>query len=338
MSGVELLVRNALEASPLFRPLAPEGARLPEAPAPQWRGLSLVVPSPPALSANDLLARLAELRRQLADRRRRVQGEPVALGDDVQVRMVGYARGRLIPGAVRYEEWIELTPDDDLPGFAEQLAGTPVGSSARVSTTHRGERAEYIVDVLDACAVTPLDDDSPELLDRLGRGSTLDAVMASLAADVEEERSEWCRRELRERAIDELAVRVRVEVPPQLLREEIRRRWMEREGRRLAWLGLDADEQQSALQGWMEDDTVVIQVDRSVRAYLALSAIAREERLQPDFSSWFDSLAEITREPRESIRSTIVRDRTLSARLAEVATQAAALDLVMSHASIAAGD
>lgn len=333
MKASELLLRNSLSSSPLFRALAPESARLPEAPAPKWRGLSLEMPAAPPLSAGELLTRLASLRRQHGQRRGRALGEAVELGDDVQVRMLGYAGGRPVPGSLRYDEWIELAPDADLPGFAEKLVGTRVGSTVEIATTFKGRRVQYIVDVRGACAVTPLADDSPELLALLG-AKTLDEVMTRLAADAEEERVQWLAREVRERAIDELAVGVQVPVPKDMLQEEIRRRWMDREGRKLAWLGLDAGKMQEALGAWLEDQAIIVEVDRSIRAYLALSAIAREQRLQPDLGHWMEQLAEITGETRESLRTAMARDKALATRLVETATQAAALDLVMKHATI----
>jgi trigger factor len=290
---------------------------------------------PPArpVTATDLLIRLAEPRRQHGARRMRAKGDRVELGDDVQVRMLGYAGGRPVPGSLRYDEWIELAPEEALPGFAEKLVGTPVGSVVEIPTTLKGRPVKYLVDVRGACAVMPLADDSPALLAALGAKS-LDEVMASLAEDLEEERVQAAAREVRERAIDELAVRVKVQVPADLLREEIRRRWMDREGRKLAWLSLDAAKMQGALDAWLEDEGIVREVDRSIRAYLALSAIAREERVQPDFGRWMDDLVALTKESRESIRTALARDKALAARLAETATQAAALDLVMKHATI----
>lgn len=328
-----LLQQSSLSASPLFRALAPESARLPEAPAPKWRGLSLQMPSAPPMTAGELLARLVPFRRKHGLRRGRALGEAVEMGDDIQVRMLGYAGGRPVPGSLRYDEWIELGPDEALPGFAEKLVGTKVGSTVEIATTFKGRRVQYLVDVRGACAVTPLPDDSPELPAHLG-AKTIDEVMAKLADDAEEERVQYLAREVRERAIDQLAVQVQVPVPKDLLREEIRRRWMDREGRKLAWLGLDAAKMQGALGAWLEDEGIVMEVDRSIRAYLALSAIAREQRLQPDISQWMGQLAEITGETRESLRTAIARDKALAARLWETATQAAALDLVMKHATI----
>jgi trigger factor len=187
-----------------------------------------------------------------------------------------------------------------------------------------------------AYAVTPLPEKSPELPGRLG-AKPLEEVMASLAEAAEEERVQWAAREVRERAIDELAVRVRVAVPADLLREEIRRRWMDREGRKLAWLGLDAQQMQKALEAWLEDEGILVQVDRSIRAYLALSAIAREQHLEPDLGHWLDQLVAITGESKESLRTALARDKALAARLVETAAQAGALDLVMKHASITGG-
>jgi len=333
MKVSELLLQGSLSSSPLFKALAPESARLPEAPAPEWRGLKLEMPSVPPMTGGELLARLVPLRRKHGARRGRALGEAVELGDDIQVRMLGYAGGRPVPGSLRYDEWIELGPDEALPGFVEKLVGTKVGTTVEIATTLKGRRVQYIVDLRGACAVTPLPDDAPELLERLG-AKTLEEALSRLADDAEEERVQWLAREVRERAIDQLAVRVQVAVPTDLLREEIRRRWMEREGRKLAWLGFDAAKMQGALDAWLEDEAIVVEVDRSIRAYLALSAIAREQRLQPDIGQWMEQLAQITGESRESLRTAMARDKALAARLWETATQAAALDLVMKHASI----
>lgn len=291
-SGVSLdaaRVLSRLKSLPIAQALATGPVPLPEVQAPSLEGLSVRVPRPADLTEEDLRDRFLELVREQGAVRERGRGEPVALGDDVQLDVLGYSGGKLIPFSARAGMWVELAPQAALPGFAEALAGSAVGDSLEVRVvlpadypveSLRGQPARFLVDVRAAREVLAPDPESPELLRALGRGDTLDETMAQLVQELEEELAEQLLVEAQERVLDELVFRAGVEAPTELVDEEIRRRWGQLEGKALAEKQLDADEQQEALEAWLGDPLTRAEAKRRVEISLVLKAIVDSEGLR----------------------------------------------------------
>jgi trigger factor len=97
--------------------------------APSTEGLEVTVPAPPPLTQDELLRRFHELAREHAEVRNRLLDEAVALGDDVQLDVLGYSNGQLLPFSIRSNFWMELAPQEMLPGFADAIVGSGVGTA-----------------------------------------------------------------------------------------------------------------------------------------------------------------------------------------------------------------
>ncbi len=320
-------------------------ANLPPVKAPSLEGLSITVPAPDDLTQDEVLERFHELARAHAEVRPREEGEPIALGDDVQLDILGYAQGRLIPFSVRIGHWMELAPQPMLPGFAEVLSEADVGDSVEVGIVlpqdypaeHlRGLPARFLVDIRAAREVRMPDTDSDELLRALGRGATHDEVVASIVDELEGELADLLWVDARDLVLDELVARAEVQVPPALVDEEIRRRWSQAEGEALTLKNFSLEEQQEALDGWLQHPGIRADAERRLKISLVLKAIAERDRLKLEPNQ----VLEVLEEPSAAfgISSAQLRaslaDPATAAQLRDVAWHLFVVEHVMRHAQV----
>ncbi len=283
-------VERLLKMSPVVSTVSAAALKLPSVKAPSLEGLSVRVPTPDDLTGEDLLRSFHEKRRALATSRERQPGEALELGDDVQLNIVGYCDGNLIPFSSRFGMTTELAPSEALPGFCEAVAeGGKVGESMQIALelpatypvqSLQGKPARFLVDILAAREVTLPPESSPEFLAELGMGSTLEEVMDSIREELEDELAGqlWVRAQ--DMVLDELARRTPVELPKALVDEEIRRRWVQAEGQGMVEYQFDVEEQQEALRGWLTDPTTRADAERRLHIGIALKAVTEAEKLQ----------------------------------------------------------
>ncbi len=318
---------------------------LPTVEAPSLEGLTVAQVAPAPLTEQDLVERFDALRRQHADVRERQPGEAVALEDDVLLDVLGFAQAKLLPFSAR-EGWrVRVAPDPVLPGFFEALVGAKVGQSLAIELTlpehHpvealRGQPARFLVEVKAARELKLLDDDSPELLSRLGMGSITD-VMRKLGDALVQERLAEGERLTQERVLDLLVERTPVALSASLLDEELRRRWAESERPILQRKNFQPDELQEALDGWLQDPLTRMDAAYRLTLALALRAIAERDGIQPDRASteaMLEDLASVTGVPREEMGRVVKEDAALARRLYELALRFSTIDHVMKKVTL----
>ena len=318
---------------------------LPQVKAPSTEGLEVTVPAPAPLTQDELIRRFHELAREHAQVRDREIGETVVLGDDVQVDVLGYCHGQLIPFSIRSNLWMELAPQEMLPGFADAIAGSAVGDSLKVdlvlpgnypAQSLQGMPATFVVDLIAAREVRMPDTDSDEFLRELGRGDTHEAVMDSIADELLEEQADLLWLEAQHLVLDQLASRLEVELPQSLIDDEIRRRWAAAEGEAVAEKEFSVEEQQEALGLWMKDPGTRAEVERRLRAALALKAVAERDRLQLTTEKTLELLegsVEAFGLSPADLREALV-DPTAAAQLKNVAWHLLAVEHVMNQARV----
>ncbi|SEN07301.1 trigger factor [Stigmatella aurantiaca] len=320
---------------------------LPEVEAPSLEGLTAEL-TPRPLTQDDLLDRLTELVREHAQRRERAQTETVALGDEVLLDTLGYAKGRILPFSIRENRWALVNPDPLLPGFFEALVGRQVGLSVDIALTLppdypveslRGASARFLVDVKAARELSLPDAESPAFIASMGKGATLVDVMRQLGEDLANERTDEATREAREHVLDVLVERTQVEVPEALVDEEIRRRWAEAERPILQRKDFGPDELQQALEAWQQDSLTRADAARRLKIALVLAAIARRDQIQPQretLESIEGFLTGPARIPREQLQRVLENDPDVQERLSNVLMQLAVIDHVMSKVKLTA--
>ena len=344
--ALEARLRRTVESMPITQAFTSEAVKLPEVEPPSLDGIEVVVPKPEDLGEEEVLARIHELAREHGARRERGRGEAVAMGDEVQLDILGYSGGSLIPFSARTDFSLELEPLDQLPGFTEALEDATVGSGVKIELTlppHyaveslRGQAAVFLVDIKTAFEVQPVDLEDPKALAALGRGKTMKDVVAAVTAELEDELSDLLWVEARERVLDVVADRARVEIPPSLVDEEIRGKWTQLEGRALSEKGLGADEQAQALEGWLRDPYTRADVERRLRISLALGAIARREKLAltPEaVAEVLEPVAEQIGTPIEEVKTVLEADKAAANRVTKLAYHLMVVSHVMERAKI----
>jgi len=282
-------VQQLLKMSPMAQVLAGKPPKLPTVEAPSLDNLAVKVPAAEDLTQDDLLERFHEKARALAVKRDRKAGEALAMGDDAQLDILGYAGGKLLPFSARFGFWLELAPLVALPGLAEGVASGKVGQSVQVSLTLppsypvealRGKPVRFIVDIRAAREVKLPDTESKEFLARLGLGPDLETVMDAIREELEQELADSLWSEAENLVLDELVARAKVQVPKALLEDEIRRRWAEVEGKVLVEKGFDVEEQNEALKAWLDDPPTRAECERRIASGLVLRAIAERDKLE----------------------------------------------------------
>ncbi|MEW5849167.1 MAG: peptidylprolyl isomerase [Myxococcota bacterium] len=282
-------LQRMVQKAPVAAAITHAQVPLPKVDAPALEGIAVTVPAVAPVTTEDVTARFLELCRAAAPRRARAEGEKVGAGDEVVLDTVGYVGTRLIPFSIREGAHLDAAPLPMLPALGEALVGLEVGKSAVVEITLpgnypveslRGQKARFLVDVLEAFEVTPPQPSDPAFLRKLARGDTLDEVMASVAAELRGEREELQILEAQDRVLDALAARVKVDLPDGLIDEEIKRRWGEQEGKVTARKNFTPEEQQDAQRGWLQDPATRFDVARRLKIGLGLKAIVEKEKLQ----------------------------------------------------------
>jgi trigger factor len=314
--------------------------------APSLEDLRVTVPGPEELIEDDVLVRLHELALESAETRDRAPGEPIQMGDLVLLDTLGYADGRLIPFSARSEMELEMAPQAMIPGFCEALVGTPLGDGREFEValpddypieSLRGVKATFLVDVLAAKEVNLPDYESEGFLQSLGRGETIDEVMASIVDELSDEQAEELWLEAQESVLDELVIRLgEVRVPPELVDEEIREQWKANELPLLQAKEFAADELQEALEGWLEDADTRVDAERRIRVSLALRAIIEAQKLQLTPARLEELLGDVVQSlgmSEEDARQALA-DPASAGPIRDMATHLMAVEYVMSRARI----
>ncbi|WP_084736479.1 peptidylprolyl isomerase [Cystobacter ferrugineus] len=319
---------------------------LPPVTAPSLEGLSVTVPAPEPISAQQIQARFQELARAYATERMRSRTEPIAWGDEVLVNIAGYSNGRLIPFSVRADAWITLAPAPLLPGLYEELVGHMPGENVLVNITLgedypiealRGQLARFAVQLQAAREVTYPDPSSPEFLKAFGRGNTVEAATRAVLKELEEMTVRLLQLRAQEMVLDEVAARTQVDIPEALVDEEVRRRWGSSEGRAVTDLKFTVKQQEESLQTWLSDEPTRDAVRQRLRIALALGAICTrdgvtltpakvQEVIQAEATSLGVPLAQASAALRE--------DPQQYARIEQVAWHLMAVSYVMSKAQV----
>ena len=272
---------------PLHIPLARRAAQgtdvqMPPVTAPSLEDLSVTVPAPPRITAEQIQDRFQELARAHATERMRPRTEKIAWGDEVLLSIVGYSNGRLIPFSIRSDLWMPLAPAPLMPGLYEGLVDHQPGETVLVDVvlspdypieSLRGQPARFAVQLQGAREVVYPDPANPEFLKALGRGNTLDEATRSVLKELEAEAAQVLRLQGQYLVLDEVAARTQVEIPEPLVDEEVRRRWGSSEGRAVTELKLSDKQQEESLRTWLEDEGTRAQARQRLRIGLALGAV-----------------------------------------------------------------
>ncbi|EPX60247.1 Cell division trigger factor [Cystobacter fuscus DSM 2262] len=336
---------------PLSLPLARKAAQgspvqLPPVTAPSLEGLSITVPAPERITAQQIQERFQDLARAHATERMRLRTERIAWGDEVLLNLVGYSNGKLIPFSVRADVWVPLAPAPLLPGLYEQLVGHLPGETVLADIllsqdypveALRGQPARFAVQIQAAREVKFPDPASPEFLKAFGRGDTVEAATNSVLKELERETVALLRLQAQEMVLNEVAARTQVDIPEALVDEEIRRRWGSSEGRAVTELKFTEKQQEESLQTWLKDEPTRAAVRHRLRIGLALSAICARDGLtltQAKVQEVLKAEAAALGIPLEQAAASLREEPHQFARIEQAAWHLMAVEYVMSKAQV----
>lgn len=319
---------------------------LPQVEAPSLEGLSVTLPAPQGFTAEQVQERFLELARPHATERYRYPTEQISWGDEVLLNLAGYAQGHLIPFSLRTDVWLSVQPDPMLPGLYEALAGRLPGEGLVVDITLpaeypveslRGTQARFVIQLQAAREVKYPSLESQEFLMAFGRGHTLQEAMRDVVRQMEDEAAQLLLLQAQQHVLNQVAARTRVEIPSELVDEEIRRRWSASEGRSASELQFNGPEQEESLATWLRDADTRAEVEQRLRISLALGAICKRDGL----TLTPQAVEKVLRDEAHAAGLTIgqvadalrAEPRNL-ARIDQVAWHLMAVDHVMSRARI----
>jgi trigger factor len=274
--------------SPTWRDERSHPVVLPQVEAPSLEGLSVTLPAPQGFTAEQVQERFLELARPHATERYRYPTEQISWGDELLLNIAGYSQGHLIPFSLRTDVWLPVRPDPMLPGLYEALVGRSPGEGLVVDITLpsdypveslRGTPARFVLQLQAAREVTYPDLESQEFLMAFGRGHTLREVMRDVVRQMEDEAAQLLLVQAQQQVLNQVAARTPVEIPKELVDEEIRRRWSASEGRSASELQFTGPEQEESLATWLKDADTRAEVEHRLRISLALGAICKRDGL-----------------------------------------------------------
>ncbi|HEX5751452.1 MAG TPA: peptidylprolyl isomerase [Archangium sp.] len=274
--------------SPTWRDERSHPVVLPQVEAPSLEGLSVTLPSPQGFTSEQVQERFLELARPHATEHHRYPTEHIAWGDEVLLNIAGYSQGHLIPFSLRTGEWLPVQPDPLLPGLYETLVGRSPGEGLVVEVTLpaeypveslRGTPARFVLQVQAAREVRYPDFESEAFLMAFGRGHTLQEAMRDVVRQMEDEAAQLLLVQAQQQVLNQVAARTRVEIPRELVDEEIRRRWSTSEGRSASELQFNGPEREESLGAWLKDVDTRAEVEHRLRISLALGAICKRDGL-----------------------------------------------------------
>jgi trigger factor len=275
----------------IYRVLTAPTPKIPEIEAPSIEGLRVSVSRPRPITEEDLMARLAQLRRAAAERTPRPLGSLVQEGDELLLDVVAYCNGKLVPFSA--QEGLQVRLDEEGLRDPVMAALVQVASGSRGMVTAklpedysyaplRGQVATYAVHVHAVWAIRELPADSPELIERLGLGKNIHETMRALHQKLLDERALGVEVGVGQAILEELVRRAKVEVSQRLFEKEMLERWMQREGRFLQKSGIAGEDFDAAFQAWLDDPEYSGEVKRMLKNAIVLRAIVKKHDLKVD--------------------------------------------------------
>ena len=286
------LHHRAKEAHNLFSEQKLDPTLIPVIEIPSLDGLSILVPDPPPLTEEEIQEAFQKLYFDALDRQLIAPGQPVQMGDELIVDLIGYMGGHIIPMSAKEGLHLLLQPDVFMPGFAEALAGKNVGEAHILHITlsddfsvpeARGKTAVFAVEIRNAAKLlAPQNPDSPEFLARMGLGEKIDEIMKGIAVLLLDQRTRELAKTTNQMLIDAVLERAPFSLPDPMIDAEVRHAWQQNEGRFLAEKGVEQTDLEESLAGWLQDADTRKEAEHRLQSGLVLYAVAQKYNLIGD--------------------------------------------------------
>jgi trigger factor len=307
-------------------------------------GIEVTVPVEHGVSDERVDARIAELLRAYSPTTGLKDEEPLAMGDEVLIELMGYVDGDAF--LARSDEWMILQPNPLLPMLFEQIAQGIVGEHKVVrielpedypDPRHSGKAAAFVVQVKAANRVEPLSLDDPKAQEALDRGKKPETIKEAVRGELMVELADGLVAQARQLVLAEAEKRVELELPDEVIDTELLRLWRALEGDALAHGGATKEEQEAALQAWFGNDERREEVRRALWADRLLDAVARQNGI----ASNADEVVKIVVQsaaaanlPVSDVHTALVKDPELQEAMAEKLRRQHALEWLLGKATV----
>ncbi len=317
---------------------------LPTIPAPSLDGLRITAPRPRSITADDVKARLEELRFEHAAVTEHPKGHQLTPRDQVRVNILGYVGGKLVPRSSQFGVWLRLDQPLNLEALGDALRSAKVGDGVKVNLTLpetffvpelRGKPAVYVVDVLEARSLVLPEVESPEFLRKLNANSVPEAL-TNIANELVARELMTTTYKALALALDAAAERANVKLTTQVVQQELWNLWRETEGKALSEHGLVGEDQTDSFESFRADPAIVDDVTRRIRNTVVLAAVCdahpealTEERMAETAQRWATAGAVPPDVLREELNNAGTRKK-----LGGVIAQLAAAEFILERTTV----
>ena len=318
----------------------------PEFPVPEYKGIPLKK-TQAILTDEEVTHMLESLRDQHADFVA-VEGRGLRTGDFAVVNYTGVADGKpiseLVPDVKTLGEnkefWLLIQSDAFLPGFCDQLLGTPVGERRQVLVDFpadfpqkplAGRKATYFVEVT-AIKEKKLPELNEEFAKKVG-AENLDKLREDLRKHMQAERDRQVDADLRNQIIGFLLGKAEFELPESLVTQETRSIIYDvvREQTMQGATKEQLEEKKDEIYGFATRNAK----DR-LRSSFILDAIAEAEQIKVEPAEVEARLAELAKRARVTVEKlkAELAEREAESEIEEQVRVRKTLDLLLAHAKI----
>ncbi|MBI4034287.1 trigger factor [Candidatus Saccharibacteria bacterium] len=247
-----------------------------------------VKPVPVSVDSKDVEQVVKQLRQRAAERT--AVERPAKAGDEIIIDFTGRdARGQLVPGAEGKDFPLILGSGAFIPGFEAELAGLKAGADKKFSLTFpkdygvsalRGKKVTFEASVkkVNALYQTAADD---AFAAKVSPFKSLADLKADIKKQLGQERELQARRELESQIIAQLIDKSTLNVPPQLIDEQVSR--MEAEEKQQLVTRGQTWEEHLRVEGINEEQHRQRHrpdAERNIKAGILLGEIANAERIE----------------------------------------------------------
>lgn len=305
--------------------------------------IEVEIPTPPAITDADVEAYVQDLIRFSLKKSPRLEGEPIALMDEILVDSTGYCRGVVF--SAQADQWLTMRENPLLPSLFDQLVGLGVGESTVVNLRLPSSYPDpEFADSLAAFAIhvksamRPPDDVSrDELMRELNYGQTWDVAKEKVRAELEDSLAKELITKAKEAVLEELERRGKSEVPDAAIKAHLAETWRETDGKGMAKAGVDFDAQQTALKRFQETEENQTVARHELWRVAFLEEAARHFDVQvdrKDLKVLMGKAAEAMGLDKSLVDPALDRMESLSQKLTNEMRLARAFDVVLEKTTI----
>ncbi len=261
---------------------------LPDVKMPSLEDIEVTVPAQAPVTEDDIFQRFQMMYyNTCVERKYRAFEEPIELGDEILLDMIGYLEGRIIPHSAKEDLKFILEENSFLDGFGASLVGATVGETKVVTIPRPIEdefgltknlTAAFVVQIKSAATLSYPDPEAPETLAKFGLGDmSLEDLYKAIGEKLTAERASAMFVEGMNLALNAVANRIQSMIPDELIKTQIRSMWNEEEGHFLMEKGVARADMDAALEGWLADPDIQAEARQKLKVTQAILTYAANE-------------------------------------------------------------